>query len=135
MEGNRPEPKPELWKVRLLEERRELLARTIKLKKAFDNPEMKLNNREWEMLRAQFSFMRDYLQALTDRCVYYNWKDAPECPPGHKDSKIECYGYDGSWDGHLTPITAFAALIDRISGKGTWKSNPWVFVYEFELVK
>jgi hypothetical protein len=65
----------------------------------------------------------------------YNWKDAPDCPPGHKDSKIECYGYDGSWDGHLTPITAFAALIDKVSGKGTWADNPWVFVYEFELVK
>ena len=33
------------------------------------------------------------------------------------------------------PRDAFAALIDKISGKGTWESNPWVFVYEFELVK
>ncbi len=30
---------------------------------------------------------------------------------------------------------AFATLIDKVSGKGTWKSNPWVFAYEFELVK
>ena len=30
---------------------------------------------------------------------------------------------------------AFASLIDRVSGKGTWGSNPWVVVYEFELVK
>lgn len=30
---------------------------------------------------------------------------------------------------------AFAALINKISGKGTWDSNPWVFVYDFELVK
>ena len=29
----------------------------------------------------------------------------------------------------------FADLIDRISGRGTWERNPWVFVYEFELVK
>lgn len=34
-----------------------------------------------------------------------------------------------------TPREAFASLIDRISGKGTWKSNPWVVVYEFKLVK
>ena len=34
-----------------------------------------------------------------------------------------------------TPRDAFASLIDRISGKRTWASNPWVFVYEFELVK
>ena len=33
------------------------------------------------------------------------------------------------------PRDAFAALIDKVSGNGTWKSNPWVFVYEFELVK
>ena len=34
-----------------------------------------------------------------------------------------------------TPREAYAALIDKISGKGTWASNPYVFVYEFELVK
>lgn len=34
-----------------------------------------------------------------------------------------------------TPREAFAALIDKVSGRGTWKSNPWVVVYEFELVK
>lgn len=35
----------------------------------------------------------------------------------------------------LTPREAFAALIDRISGRGTWQSNPWVYVYTFELIK
>lgn len=35
----------------------------------------------------------------------------------------------------MTPRDAFAALIDRISGKGTWLRNPWVFAYEFELVR
>lgn len=34
-----------------------------------------------------------------------------------------------------TPREAFAALIDRISGKGTWERNPWVYAYSFELVK
>jgi hypothetical protein len=34
-----------------------------------------------------------------------------------------------------TPREAFAALIDRISGKGTWERNPWVYAYEFELVQ
>lgn len=29
---------------------------------------------------------------------------------------------------------AFAYLIDKVSGAGTWKRNPWVFAYEFELV-
>ena len=34
-----------------------------------------------------------------------------------------------------TPRKAFAALIDKVSGRGTWDWNPWVVVYEFELVK
>jgi hypothetical protein len=29
---------------------------------------------------------------------------------------------------------AFAFLIDKVSGKGTWESNPFVFAYEFKLV-
>ena len=33
------------------------------------------------------------------------------------------------------PRAAFAALIDKVSGKGTWNRNPWVFVYTFKLVK
>lgn len=36
---------------------------------------------------------------------------------------------------YSTPREAYAALIDKISGKGTWASNPYVFAYEFELVK
>ena len=34
-----------------------------------------------------------------------------------------------------TPREAFAALIDKVSGKGTWERNPYVFVYEFKLIK
>ena len=40
------------------------------------------------------------------------------------DRKIEYY----------IPREAFACLIDKISGKGTWENNPWVVVYSFELV-
>ena len=29
---------------------------------------------------------------------------------------------------------AFAYLIDKVSGKGTWDSNPWVFAYSFEII-
>ena len=35
----------------------------------------------------------------------------------------------------VTAKAAFAALIKRISGKRIWESNPFVFVYEFELIK
>ena len=37
-------------------------------------------------------------------------------------------------DIYPTPREAFAALIDKVSGKGTWNSNPLVYVYEFELI-
>lgn len=46
------------------------------------------------------------------------------------------------WDDRLkdtrfypSPREAYADLIDRISGRGTWESNPYVFVYDFELIK
>lgn len=57
------------------------------------------------------------------------------------DCKREGLEFRAGWTFHrhrgvfASPREAFAALIDRISGKGTWESNPWVFVYEFELVK
>jgi hypothetical protein len=47
------------------------------------------------------------------------------------------YGYHIPKNGlHLfdTPYEAFANLFERISGKGTWESNPWVAAYEFKLI-
>ena len=34
-----------------------------------------------------------------------------------------------------TPRQAFVSLIDKINGKGTWESNPYVWAYDFELAK
>lgn len=36
---------------------------------------------------------------------------------------------------YKTPREAYAALIDKVSGKGTWDKNPYVFVYDFEQKK
>lgn len=33
-----------------------------------------------------------------------------------------------------TAREAFWYLIDKISGKGTWESNPWVVAYEFKVI-
>lgn len=30
---------------------------------------------------------------------------------------------------------AFAALINKVSGRGTWERNPWIIIYEFEYLK
>ena len=53
------------------------------------------------------------------------------------DGRIQ-WGYAGE---HLryymfdSPREAFASLIDKVSGKGTWDRNPFVWRIEFELVK
>ena len=61
-----------------------------------------------------------------------------------KGKKCHHYGFDGFFNEaagwfargwYNTPCEAFAILIDKVSGRGTWASNPWVVVYEFELVK
>lgn len=45
------------------------------------------------------------------------------------------YEFEGNEDdGFDTPREAFATLIDKVSGKGTWESNPYVFCYEFVLI-
>ena len=57
---------------------------------------------------------------------------------GEEEPELEGYSYH-AWNVlkplFCTPREAYAALIDKISGKGTWASNPYVFVYEFELIK
>ena len=34
-----------------------------------------------------------------------------------------------------TAKEAYAALIDRVCGKGVWAKNPWVWVFNFELIE
>lgn len=54
------------------------------------------------------------------------------------------YGFDGflhereGWFAQKwfnKPREAFASLIDKVSGKGTWDRNPFVWRIEFQLVK
>ena len=55
-------------------------------------------------------------------------------PPSWRLSTFRTKVYE-RFDAFSKPQNAFAVLIDKISGKNTWKSNPYVFVYEFELIK
>ena len=41
--------------------------------------------------------------------------------------KINCFVFSNARD-------AFASLIDKVSGKGTWKRNPYVYAYSFTLI-
>lgn len=47
----------------------------------------------------------------------------------------DAYAIPGHWACFTSPKDAYADLIDKVSGKGTWEKNPWVFVYDFKLAK
>ena len=55
------------------------------------------------------------------------------------DSKAQSFycGFNDSTNSKIwlesTPREAYASLINRVSGKGTFVSNPYVFVYDFPL--
>lgn len=51
-----------------------------------------------------------------------------------EEKPIYSYTFSGCNSWYNTPRDAFAALIDKVSGRGTWESNPLVWVYGFELV-
>ncbi len=62
-----------------------------------------------------------YENGVDDSSEFYGYAYLPDATP----CVDETYNY---------PQEAYAFLIDRISGKGTWESNPYVFVYDFELI-
>lgn len=53
---------------------------------------------------------------------------------GQRD--IPFFGYPNSAKcDYDTPQEAFAHLINKLSKKDVWQENPYVFVYDFELVR
>ena len=76
------------------------------------------------------------LQDITDECclkegVIKKWF-APACKNYYYVPGVEVKSVK---DVHDTPQEAFAHLINKVSRKDVWKENPYVFVYDFELVK
>ena len=53
----------------------------------------------------------------------------------HEDYGEPMFVIDGCKETFSSATDAYAWLIDKISGKGTWNSNPYVFVYNFKLIK
>lgn len=51
---------------------------------------------------------------------------------GQKDIPFYSFSYADIPD-YFSPRDAFADLIDKVSGKGTWEENPFVWLYEFKL--
>lgn len=48
---------------------------------------------------------------------------------------LHTYGFDGCDIAFLDPYTAFRTLFCKLNGYSVWDENPWVVIYEFELVK
>lgn len=48
---------------------------------------------------------------------------------------IDCVNKVGWGKSYDSPREAYADLIDKVSGMGSWHNNPFVFAYDFELVK
>lgn len=73
-----------------------------------------------------------FKEGFSSECVNNGWGNYAY----HKEAVLVYYDSLGRTReiGSRYPKEAFAALIDKVSGKGTWEINPWVFVYEFELV-
>ena len=75
------------------------------------------------------------LQEISEDCclkegIIKKWH-APACKNYYYVPGVEVKSVK---DVHDTPQEAFAHLINKVSRKDVWNENPYVFVYDFELV-
>lgn len=76
------------------------------------------------------------LQGISDECclkegIIKKWH-APSCRNYYYIPGVEVKSVENVYD---TPQEAFAHLINKVNRKDMWQENPYVFVYDFELVK
>lgn len=76
------------------------------------------------------------LQDISEECclkegIIKKWH-ATACKDYYYVHGVEVKSVEDVYD---TAKEAFAHLINKVSGKGTWESNPYVWVYDFELIK
>ncbi|WP_314813681.1 hypothetical protein [Porphyromonas endodontalis] len=107
--------------------------------KMFVQPELmphKIQITKVRLERLQDISDRDCLQEGVRETEIRKYK---ENPVGDIEVEVEICSCLKKNDGRAlvypTPREAFAALIDKTSGKGTWNRNPYVFVYDFKLVR
>lgn len=76
------------------------------------------------------------LQDISDEdCLKEGIRKWGDIEPSLKNTRLgQLYEHAGVWPGWTTPQKAFASLINKICGNGTWKNNPYTWVYEFELI-
>ncbi len=72
------------------------------------------------------------LQDISDECCLK--EGVIKWDAGQRDIPFFCYPNSVKCD-YDTPQEAFAHLINKVSRKDVWSLNPYVFVYDFELVR
>jgi len=87
--------------------------------------------------RERFGFNSEYTEdELKDELNSYSsdsyTDEVKTCDICGKDLSVLKNGIDE--EHFYCPQEAFSAIIDRINGKGTWDSNPFVFAYDFKLL-
>ena len=74
------------------------------------------------------------LQDISEEdCVKEGIEYSPEVVPIGYPFGAE-FPYNNGFHNYTTAKEAYAALINKISGKGTWEKNPFVWVYDFKLI-
>lgn len=75
------------------------------------------------------------LQDITEEdCIKEGIEYSPEAVPiGYPFGAV--FPYNNGFHNYTTAKEAYAALINNISGKGTWERNPFVWVYDFRLIQ
>ena len=78
------------------------------------------------------AWRRERMQEISDEdCLREGIIEYAPC----SECGSDLYLFDGATDAYYSPREAFADLIRKMSGKRAWDDNPYVDVYEFELVK
>lgn len=72
------------------------------------------------------------VERLQDISIFDTLREGIRAQYSH-EVDMNVYDFANCKKPHHTPRDAFAELIDKVSGKGTWERNPWVFAYSFEL--
>lgn len=80
-------------------------------------------------------FMIHHIKFINVRLEHLQDISDEEClREGIKQVNFIHYAFKNSSHLYLSPREAFAELIDKVCGKGTWESNPGVAAYSLELV-
>ena len=74
------------------------------------------------------------LQDITDECCLKEGVIEGLCE-GKDNQYSVCYYALNDIHTFCKPREAFAHLINKVSRKDVWEANPYVFVYDFELIK